>query len=271
MFSPTSAAALALSTLHHFGADRDNRRPTSAMRGTRLFNNSNSGPGYYPSPSYHQPHPPPYQSYHPDHHSRYAGDHYDRWPERNPSESSSQPSPAPWGAPPYAPRYPPHSQESSYSMEVSFTLGLTCAWTVCPILVLVNQLFLTICVRVFLIAVYYFRVLQPAMDLHHLQWDHLHHSLESITRMISTTPLALMKICIIGMYVLLGLKEETVVRCSHLSLTIDRTVCSHVLHLLALLALLLPCRDPTAFILPLPQRTQTAKTPWLVWDHRLPW
>ena len=40
MFSPTSAAALALSTLHHFGADRDNRRPSAPedLKGTRLFN-----------------------------------------------------------------------------------------------------------------------------------------------------------------------------------------------------------------------------------------
>lgn len=38
LFSPTSAAALALSTLHHFGASRDNRRP-STLKATRLFNN----------------------------------------------------------------------------------------------------------------------------------------------------------------------------------------------------------------------------------------
>jgi hypothetical protein len=42
MFSPTSAAALALSTLHHFGAQRDNRAPSSAIRGTRLFNSGSN-------------------------------------------------------------------------------------------------------------------------------------------------------------------------------------------------------------------------------------
>lgn len=40
LFSPTSAAALALSTLHHFGAQRDSRTsPADAdLKGTRLFN-----------------------------------------------------------------------------------------------------------------------------------------------------------------------------------------------------------------------------------------
>jgi hypothetical protein len=194
MFSPTSAAALALSTLHQFGTDRDKRRPTSVMRGTRLFNNSNSGAGYYPSPSYHPPHP--YQSYHPD--RRYAGDHYDRWPERNPSEPPSQPSPAPWGAPPYVPRYPPHSQETSYSMEVSFTLGLSLALLDCGSDTRFGKSTISnnMCAYVSYCC---FRVLKPAMDLHNQQWDHLHHPLESITQMISTTPLAPMKIFIIGM------------------------------------------------------------------------
>lgn len=43
MFSPTSAAALALSTLHHFGAERDSRRPSAeSLKGTRLFNSGSS-------------------------------------------------------------------------------------------------------------------------------------------------------------------------------------------------------------------------------------
>jgi hypothetical protein len=42
LFSPTSAAALALSTLHHFGAQRENRGPPdSDLKGTRLFNTCN--------------------------------------------------------------------------------------------------------------------------------------------------------------------------------------------------------------------------------------
>ena len=40
MFSPTSAAALALSTLQHFGVDRDNNRRPEALSRTRLFNSS---------------------------------------------------------------------------------------------------------------------------------------------------------------------------------------------------------------------------------------
>jgi hypothetical protein len=43
LFSPTSAAALALSTLHHFGAQRENRGPPdSDLKGTRLFNTCTS-------------------------------------------------------------------------------------------------------------------------------------------------------------------------------------------------------------------------------------
>jgi hypothetical protein len=42
LFSPTSAAALALSTLHHFGAQREKRGPpNSDLKGTRLFNTCN--------------------------------------------------------------------------------------------------------------------------------------------------------------------------------------------------------------------------------------
>lgn len=44
IFSPTSAAALALSTLHHFGADRDSRPSTGSLKGTRLFNKSGDTP-----------------------------------------------------------------------------------------------------------------------------------------------------------------------------------------------------------------------------------
>jgi hypothetical protein len=56
MFSPTSAAALALSTLHHFGADRGSQRPSAeALKGTRLFNSGSksspaAGAGDTPGP-----------------------------------------------------------------------------------------------------------------------------------------------------------------------------------------------------------------------------
>jgi hypothetical protein len=48
IFSPTSAAALALSSLHHFGADQRNNSANSrsllSLRGTRLFNTTTNAP-----------------------------------------------------------------------------------------------------------------------------------------------------------------------------------------------------------------------------------
>lgn len=152
MFSPTSAAALALSTLHHFGADRGaNQRPhppTSGLRGTRLFNtssNTNSNAPTAPSSLYPSSSPSPAAAmgngchYYPPRPEQHPYPHYtsNRWPEVQPRggivnpettpSSSSQPpqrQPSPWGGvqPHYASRYAPPGQDGStsyHSMEVS--------------------------------------------------------------------------------------------------------------------------------------------------------
>jgi hypothetical protein len=148
MFSPTSAAALALSTLHHFGADRGvNQRPqppTSGLRGTRLFNtssNTNSNGNGPTAPSSYSSSPPSapagrgngchyYPPGRPLQHSypRYTSN---RWPELQPrggignpeATPSSSSQPPPWGGVPphYASRYAPPGPDgsTSYSMEVS--------------------------------------------------------------------------------------------------------------------------------------------------------
>ncbi len=103
MFSPTSAAALALSTLHHFG---DQQRPsTASLKATRLFNNSESqeipekSPQYYSSPG---PYPPLHPSYY---------GHFGMW-SRGDAPSNKPPSMAShWSYP-----YP---SATSYPVEVS--------------------------------------------------------------------------------------------------------------------------------------------------------
>lgn len=116
MFSPTSAAALALSTLHHFG---DQQRPSVAsLKGTRLFNSSETQsqeppapteipPQYYPSqPAYHAP---------PLHPSYYG--HYGMWSRGNPNTPQQMPSVqvSPWSSYPYPspPGYPMEPHPSS--------------------------------------------------------------------------------------------------------------------------------------------------------------
>lgn len=119
MFSPTSAAALALSTLHHFG---DQQRPSAAsMKGTRLFNASESqepptemaphSSQYYPSHSHSHSHSQP--TYHPPPmHPGYYG-HYGMWSRGNPNTPQPMPSVqiSPWSYP-----YP---SPSGYPMEVT--------------------------------------------------------------------------------------------------------------------------------------------------------
>ena len=108
MFSPTSAAALALSTLHHFG---DQQRPSAAsMKATRLFNASETqephneiAPQYYPNqPTYHPPHL----------HPSYYG-HFGMWSRGNPNTPQTMASVqvSPWSYP-----YP---SPTGYQMEVS--------------------------------------------------------------------------------------------------------------------------------------------------------
>ena len=116
MFSPTSAAALALSSLHALGAQRDNNRAQD-MRGVQLFNsntksNTSNGATSAYSTSYRSTSPSPYaaaaaapHSY--EQHSSYGA----------PVADHTHPT---WGAPPtshpghpayaHPPRYQPYNQ-----------------------------------------------------------------------------------------------------------------------------------------------------------------
>lgn len=108
MFSPTSAAALALSTLHHFGAQRDKGDPSPAIRGTRLFNGGSTSNQMQVASAGHASSTwprssSPVQNY-ASHSFEYASTSYNTHdpgvPVSEPDRShSSQKRPASWGHP----------------------------------------------------------------------------------------------------------------------------------------------------------------------------
>lgn len=109
MFSPTSAAALALSSLHSLGAQRDNNRAQD-LRGVQLFNsnpksNTANGANKAYSTSYRSTSPSPYATAAPhsyEQHGSYGA----------PVADHTRPT---WGAPPSShPGHPTYAQPPRY-------------------------------------------------------------------------------------------------------------------------------------------------------------